>query len=258
MPCTAAPPATRSSSRSSCGCSSAERGRRTGAWPRRPCRPACATWSAGGSSGSPMTRGPCSASPRSPAPPSASTCWPRRAASAPTPRSMRSSRRSSSAWSRRPGRPATRCASPTPSWPRRSPRTSRRSAGAAARPHRRRHRDRPRRRPRRHLASLAHHHGQAAAMGHAAAATRFAVLAARQAERRGRGLRGGPALGLGRRRGRARPGRHPRGPAGPRARGRRSRSGAVATGTRDKVVEAIDRAEALGDTGQHGPGRPRR
>ena len=98
-----------------------------------------------------------------------------------------------------------------------------------------------------HLASLAHHHGQAAAIGHAAAATRFAVLAARQAERRGAVFEAARLLGEAEAAAELDPASTPseRLDLTLEANLALGRSGDVAT--RTKVVEAMDRAEALGD-----------
>ena len=63
--------------------------------------------------------------------------------------------------------------------------------------------------PDEHLASLAHHHGQAAAVGHAGAATRLRGPRGAAGRTARRGLRGVAAVGLGRGRGGARSRVHP-------------------------------------------------
>jgi tetratricopeptide (TPR) repeat protein len=98
-----------------------------------------------------------------------------------------------------------------------------------------------------HLASLAHHHGQAAAVGHAAAATRFALLAAEQAERRG------AVIEAARLRNDACTTAELDASSTPEERLELALGAAAALGrsgdarVRERVVDAIDRAEALGD-----------
>ncbi|MBV9950669.1 MAG: AAA family ATPase [Acidimicrobiia bacterium] len=98
-----------------------------------------------------------------------------------------------------------------------------------------------------HLASLAHHHGQAAAIGHAGAATRFALLAAEQAERRG------AVIEAARLRNDACTTAELDASSTPEQRLDLALGAATALGrsgdarVRERVVDAIDRAEALGD-----------
>ena len=99
-----------------------------------------------------------------------------------------------------------------------------------------------------HLASLAHHHGQAAAIGHAAAATRFAVLAARQAERRGAIFEAARLWASAETAADLDPASTPADRLALTLEAALALGRSGDQGTRDKVIDAIDRAEALGDT----------